>query len=81
MLLRIPGLGVRNVNRLLRIRLWKKIRMDDLARLKVPVRKTMPFIETADFTPHRLKKEPVPERPRQLDFFSASPLSVQTGEL
>jgi predicted DNA-binding helix-hairpin-helix protein len=32
MLLRIPGLGVRNVDRILRIRRWHTIRLDDLAR-------------------------------------------------
>ncbi|HYH79538.1 MAG TPA: putative DNA modification/repair radical SAM protein [Longimicrobium sp.] len=50
-LLRIPGLGVRNVRRILAARRWHRIRTADLARLKIPLRRTLPFIITADHTP------------------------------
>jgi predicted DNA-binding helix-hairpin-helix protein len=50
-LLRIPGLGVRNVKRILAARRWHRIRTEDLARLKIPLRRTLPFIITADHTP------------------------------
>ena len=52
-LLRVPGLGVRNVDRILEARRWHSIGLKDLLRLKVPLRKAMPFIETADHRPRR----------------------------
>jgi putative DNA modification/repair radical SAM protein len=51
LLLRVPGLGVKTVNRLLQVRLHRRIRMDDLARLRLPVAKLMPFIAAADHHP------------------------------
>ena len=50
-LLRIPGLGVKSVNRLLQARRHRALRMDDLARLRLPLPKIAPFIITADHTP------------------------------
>ncbi len=50
-LLRVPGLGVRNVDRILSIRRWSKITLADLTRLRAPVKKMLPFIETTDHTP------------------------------
>ena len=40
MLLRVPGLGVRNVDRIIRIRRWHSIRLDDLTRLRVPLQQS-----------------------------------------
>ena len=51
MLLRVPGLGVKTVDRLLAQRRHRRIRMDDLSRLRLPVAKLMPFIVTADHHP------------------------------
>jgi predicted DNA-binding helix-hairpin-helix protein len=59
MLLRIPGLGMRNVDRIVRIRRWHAIRVDDLVRLRVPLRKSLPFVIAADHTPHLLEAETV----------------------
>jgi putative DNA modification/repair radical SAM protein len=86
LLLRVPGLGVRNVDRLLRSRRWRKIRLADLARLRVPMKKVTPFIVTVDHTPHllRLDSDAVAARMlapvRQLELFGPEP-SVLTGEL
>jgi putative DNA modification/repair radical SAM protein len=90
MLLRVPGLGVRNVDRIVRIRRWQKLRLADLARLRVPLKKTLPFIVAADHTPHLLGLDrdgrlgewmrPV----RQLELFGGpvqARSSVVTGEL
>ncbi len=52
-LLRVPGLGVRNVNKLLSIRRWKRIAMLDLKRLGVSLKKVSPFIITLDHLPPR----------------------------
>ena len=57
MLLRVPGLGVRNVDRILRIRRWHTIRLVDLVRLRVPLSKTTPFIIVADHRPCLLEHE------------------------
>jgi len=50
-LLRVPGLGVRNVKRILAARRWHRIRTEDLARLRVPLRRALAFLVTADHTP------------------------------
>ncbi len=47
-LLRVPGLGVRNVNRVIGIRRYRAIRLEDLRRLKVSVEKVRYFVITAD---------------------------------
>ena len=50
-LLRVPGLGVKSVNKLLKIRRWQKIRLEDLVALKAGIRKAMPFIVCANHHP------------------------------
>ena len=51
MLLRVPGLGVKAVQRLLQSRRVRRLRSDDLARLHVPVAKVLPFVLLADHQP------------------------------
>lgn len=53
LLLRVPGLGARTVERLLASRRVRRLRRDDLARLRVPVRRVLPFVELADHRPGR----------------------------
>jgi putative DNA modification/repair radical SAM protein len=53
MLLRVPGLGVKSVGRVLRARRHRRLRMDDLARLRLPVAKLAQFVMTADHHPGR----------------------------
>lgn len=48
LLLRVPGLGVRNVDRILQARRHGKISLADLGRLRVPLRRCAPFLLTAD---------------------------------
>jgi putative DNA modification/repair radical SAM protein len=50
-LLRVPGLGVRNVNRIVGARRVRKLRLADLMRLRVPLRRTKPFIIAQDWSP------------------------------
>ncbi len=50
-LLRIPGLGVRNVVRILQVRKHHKVRLEDLQKLRVPLRKVRPFVITEDHNP------------------------------
>jgi putative DNA modification/repair radical SAM protein len=53
-LLRVPGLGVRNVKRIVAMRRWRRLRLDDLARLRVPLGRALPFVVLADHTPGAL---------------------------
>ena len=47
-LLRIPGLGAKAIDRLIRARRHARLRLDDLARLTPALKRTLPFIVTAD---------------------------------
>jgi putative DNA modification/repair radical SAM protein len=51
MLLRVPGLGVKAVNAILTSRRWRKLRLDDIARLTVSIAKLRPFIVADDWRP------------------------------
>ncbi len=51
MLLRVPGLGVRSVDRLLAARRVRRLRVDDLDRLHVHKRKVAPFVEVDGLRP------------------------------
>ncbi len=53
LLLRVPGLGVKAVQRLLQARRVRRIRAADLERLHVPLRKVLPFVVVADHQPGR----------------------------
>ena len=44
MLLRVPGLGVTSVKRLLQARRGRSLRVDDLSRLNVPLKNVLPFV-------------------------------------
>ncbi|MES1955058.1 putative DNA modification/repair radical SAM protein [Salinisphaera hydrothermalis] len=50
-LLRVPGLGVKSVNRILAMRRWQKVRLEDLVALKASVKKAMPFVICANHHP------------------------------
>jgi predicted DNA-binding helix-hairpin-helix protein len=54
LLLRVPGLGQRSVERMLKVRRHRTLRLDDLARLAASLRKVLPFVATADHRPTRL---------------------------
>ncbi len=54
-LLRVPGLGVRNVDRIIRMRRIRSVRLEDLVQLRVPIRRARPFIIAGDFHPSALK--------------------------
>ena len=54
LLLRVPGLGTKSVDRILKVRRWHKVRTEDLPRLHVSVNKVLPFITLADYSPASL---------------------------
>ena len=51
MLLRVPGLGVKAVTRILQARRVRRLRADDLLRLHVPFKKVLPFVQLLDHHP------------------------------
>jgi predicted DNA-binding helix-hairpin-helix protein len=76
MLLRIPGLGIKAVEAILAARRWRTLRLDDVARMTVSVKKLRPFIVTADWRPtgllDRADLRPlVTPRATQLELFAA----------
>ncbi|PJJ96788.1 putative DNA modification/repair radical SAM protein [Lysobacteraceae bacterium NML91-0213] len=76
LLLRVPGLGTRNVDRIVSSRRTGALRVDDLARLRVPLRKALPFLLLPGHVPRgglddpaRLRAQLAPP-PRQADLFA-----------
>ena len=51
MLLRVPGLGTRSVDRILAARRHTKLRLADVARLARSVKRLRPFLIAADYSP------------------------------
>jgi putative DNA modification/repair radical SAM protein len=76
MLLRVPGLGTKAVDRILASRRCRKLRLDDIARLTLSIAKVRPFIATVDWRPTLftdradLKTLVAPKR-QQLELFAA----------
>ena len=84
-LLRVPGLGVRNVDRIVRIRRFHKVTLDDLRRLRVSAEKARPFLITADQWPSKpdIATQKIAAKltqPRQMELFAATQ-TARTGEL
>ena len=77
-LLRVPGLGVKTVDKLVDLRKHKQLRFEDLTRLRVSSRKVAPFVITVDHRPRaesdidstQLRNTLTATRPRQADLFA-----------
>jgi predicted DNA-binding helix-hairpin-helix protein len=86
LLLRIPGIGVRNVKRILSVRRLHRIRREDLATLKVNLKRALPFVLTSDHNPHVFSIDALSLRDRmsprdaQIDLFAAHRSAI-TGQL
>ncbi|MDT0136850.1 putative DNA modification/repair radical SAM protein [Acidovorax sp. PRC11] len=63
-LLRVPGLGVRTVERLLAARRVRRLCHADLGRLHVPLGRVLPFVAVADHRPADRLRDPVRLRAR-----------------
>jgi predicted DNA-binding helix-hairpin-helix protein len=78
----VPGLGAKTVDKLIAARRRRRIRLEDLARLRVSVTRITPFIVTDDHRPRlldsaRLRDRLIPgtvfaraARPVQLSLFA-----------
>ena len=51
LLLRIPGVGAKSVDRMIAARRWRALRLADLSRLRIALSRATPFIITADHNP------------------------------
>jgi putative DNA modification/repair radical SAM protein len=85
-LLRVPGIGARNVKRILSIRRHKRLRTEDLKKLRVAWKRTKSFVITEDHNPALadldrgdLKHLIVPKE-KQLTFFDTFDAALK-GEL
>jgi putative DNA modification/repair radical SAM protein len=88
LLMRVPGIGVRSVNRIVNARRFTRIRLEDLVRLRVALNRARWFVTTADHNPDvfRLDRTNLPDllKPKieQLGLFeSLTPVTVVSGEL
>jgi len=75
-LLRVPGLGTKAVDRILASRRWRKLRLDDVARLTLSITKVRPFIATIDWRPTLLTDRAdlrtiLAPKEQQLELFAA----------
>ena len=76
LLLRIPGLGVKAVNRIVTSRRWRRLALADVARLTVSVAKVRPFIVAEGWRPVALTdranlRDLIKPKTEQLELFAA----------
>jgi putative DNA modification/repair radical SAM protein len=74
LLLRVPGLGARAVDKIVAARRHTTLRLDDVARLTSGLKRARPFLIAADFRPTRLTdrldlRARLVEKPAQLSLF------------
>ena len=74
LLLRVPGLGTRAVDKIIRSRRHTRLRLDDIRRLSPGLKRALPFLITADHRPVRLidradLREQLAPQPKQLPLF------------
>lgn len=87
LLYRVPGLGVKNAQRIILMRKHAAIRLEDLIQLRVSVKKALPFIITSNHHPAKLEIDSEKLRarfappPKQLEFdlSAGSPLGNIAG--
>jgi putative DNA modification/repair radical SAM protein len=87
MIVRIPGLGVRNAKRITSIRRYHAIRLADLIKMRVNLKKCLPFMITTDHQPANLELDSekiraihAPPAPQlELDFSIPIPKSEVIG--
>ncbi len=85
-MLRIPGLGIRNVERIISVRRFHRIRLEDLVKLRVSIKRVRPFVVYDGANPDALKIDSDDLRnrvicpDRQLELFT-SMTTAGNGEL
>ncbi len=82
-LLRVPGIGYRNVERILRIRAYHPLSLEDLRKLNVRLKTVAPFVTTTDHISDSLDSMALPTTtlvPAQMQLFDAA-AGANTGQL
>lgn len=84
-LLRVPGLGVRSVDRLLQLRRHRRVRLEHLRRLKAAMTRVLPFVVSDERAPPASRvldsaRLGVSRPAEQLDLFEVR-TSAQSGEV
>ncbi|MDQ2747867.1 MAG: putative DNA modification/repair radical SAM protein [Acidobacteriota bacterium] len=86
-LLRVPGLGARNVARILKIRHYHPIKFEDLVKLRVRMANAKWFVITADYNPsvYQLDAEKLADKLKpksvQPSLFDVFPNTALSGEI
>ena len=74
-LLRVPGLGIKAIDRIVAARRYRRLRLDDIGRLTVSIAKLRPFLIAADWMPKTLDRLDLRQRivrpQSQLELFAA----------
>ena len=73
-LLRVPGLGVKSIDRMIEVRRYKRLRLEDVKRLSRGIEKVKPFIVAEDWRPGALTdradlRAQLAPQPEQLSLF------------
>jgi putative DNA modification/repair radical SAM protein len=76
LLLRVPGLGVKAVDRIVASRRWRRLSLDDVSRLTLSIAKVRPFIVADGWRPSLLTdradlKQRLKPKMEQLELFAA----------
>lgn len=67
MIARIPGIGIRTTKRLVELRRQRRIRYEDLTRLRCVLAKAKPFIITSDYHPRQAESSSIDLREQLRD--------------
>ena len=84
-LLRVPGIGYRNAERILRIRRYHSLLVEDLRKLNIRIKSALPYLVAVDHLPSSVPRgkhsndEPASGTTAQMDLFA--PLSALSGVL
>jgi predicted DNA-binding helix-hairpin-helix protein len=72
-LLRVPGIGYRNVQRILSIRRYHKLQTQDLQKLHIRLKLALPYLVTADHLPQQTARtNRATQAATQLDLFATT---------
>jgi putative DNA modification/repair radical SAM protein len=75
MIARVPGIGLKTAKRLVDLRRLRRIRWEDLSRLRCSLKKLAPFVVTADYKPAQggasseLLRRNMADAPQQMNFW------------
>jgi putative DNA modification/repair radical SAM protein len=78
-ILRVPGIGYRNAERILKVRRYHALDTGDLRKLNVRLKAALPYLIAADHLPKATAATLVDTTATQLDLFA--PVSALTGSL